>query len=202
MNPEIIYCEQMSDDWFQARLGIVTASRFSEVLGNPTKSGRKTYMMKLLAEKIRGIPEYSYHNKYMDDGIEIEPHAREYYEAAKKVKVEQVGFVKLGDIGYSPDGLIEDDGTLEIKCPLGSTHISYILSGKLPSVYVPQVQGGLMVTGRQWCDFVSFDPDNPIRPFWCIRVGRDEKKIAEIQKACDIFVYELKELVDKITVPF
>lgn len=201
MTPEIIYCEQQSEEWFQARLGIVTASRFSEVLNK--SSGRKTYMMKLLAEKMTEEPEYSYHNRYMDEGIEKEPDARIYYEKLRKVKVEQVGFIKNCDVGASPDGLIGEDGTIEIKCPLPSTHLGYILKDELPSIYKPQIQGILWISGRQWCDFISFAPTvKNCRPFWYIRIERDENYIRELKKAVEQFVFELKSLVQKLEIPF
>lgn len=201
MQPEIIYCEQLSDEWFQARLGIPTASNFSKILAKGQGKTRKAYMMKLLAEIETGIPQESYSNSSMEWGIETENQAREYYKGYKKVEVEQVGFIKCSGIGCSPDGLIGEEGLLEIKCPDSSTHLEYILANKMVSTYIPQVQGQLLVTGRKWCDIVSFDPRVTNRPFWCIRVGRDENKIAEIQKACDAFLYDLNELIEKISIP-
>ena len=199
MNPEIIYCEQRRDEWFRARLGIVTASHFSDVLNKG--SGRKTYMMKLLAEINTGEPEIEYHNKFMDNGIETEPLAMEYYEGLKKVKIERVGFVRFGEIGASPDGLIGSDGGLEIKCPIPSTHLGYIIDGKLPTKYAPQVQGSMLVTGRNWWDFLSFNP--LCKPaHWCIRVKRDEQYINKLREACELFIFELKALKQKIEVPF
>ena len=200
MNPEYIYCEQRSEEWFRVRLGIVTASHFSKVLNKG--SGRKTYMMKLLAEINTGEPEIDYHNKYMENGTETEPSARKYYESLKKVKVEQVGFVKLGEIGASPDSLVGDDGGLEIKCPLPSTHLGYIIDKKLPTIYIPQIQGNMLVTGRKWWDFLSFNP--LCKPaHWCIRVKRDERYINNIlQSKIDEFLYELKTLKQKIEIPF
>jgi len=201
MNPEYIYCEQQSEEWFKVRLGLLTASHFSEVLNKG--SGRKTYMLRLLAERMAGEVHPAFSNEYMKNGIETEPFAREYYEGLKKVKVEQVGFIKTGDIGCSPDGLVGDDGIIEIKCPLPSTHLGYILQDKMPTVYIPQVQGNLMVSGRQWCDFISFDPKVTKRPFWSIRVKRDENYINNIlRKATEQFLYELKSLEQKLGLPF
>lgn len=200
MKPEIIYCEQKSDEWFEARLGRVTASHFADVLSNG--STRHTYMMKLLSERMTGERMETYSAKWMDEGSEKEPLAREYYEGLNGVTVEQVGLVVLGDdIGASPDGLIGTDGTLEIKCPFPNTHLGYILDDKLPAVYKPQVQGGLWITERQWCDFVSFDPRVKNRPFWCIRVQRDESYIQKLIAGVDKFVAELKALEDRI-LPF
>lgn len=201
MNPEIIYCEQQSEEWFLAKLGIPSASNFSKILAKGQGKTRKAYMMKLLAEIETGIPQESYQNSSMERGVETEAQAREYYKGYKKVEVEQVGFIKRNGLGCSPDGLIGDDGLLEIKCPDSSTHLEYVLADKMVSVYIPQVQGQLLVTGREWCDFVSFDPRVQKRPFWCIRVERDNKKLKEIKDACSDFIKELNELIEKISIP-
>jgi putative phage-type endonuclease len=197
----IIDCEQQTDEWFTARLGRVTASHFSDVLNKG--SGRKTYMMKLLAERMTGEPQETFSNSAMEWGVETEPQAREYYIGLNKVIVDQVGFIQLGnDVGCSPDGLVDDDGMIEIKCPFPSTHLGYILKGTLPSIYKPQVQGQLWITGRKWVDFISFDPRVTLRPFWSIRVQREEAYINDLEKAVRKFVKELKELGDKVKTPF
>lgn len=198
---EIIDCDQGSESWFQARLGCVTGTGFSQVLNK--KTGRKTYMLKLLGERMTGVPAYSYHNKYMDDGKETEPLAREAYEILTSTEVVQVGFVKSAEwIGCSPDGLIDDDGLLEIKCPIPSTHCKYILGSRMPAVYRPQVQGNLWVTGRKWADVVSYVPTMANQQLWRIRVRRDEEYIAELSKEVDKFLKELSELEHKIRTPF
>jgi hypothetical protein len=139
----------------------------------------------------------------MEEGTETEPQAREYYAGLNGVTVEQIGFIQLGDdIGSSPDGLVGDDGMIEIKCPFPSTHLGYILKGSLPSEYKAQVQGGLWVSGRKWTDFISFDPRVKSRPFWSIRVERDEKYIGELARAVQVFVEELQTLTEKVSTPF
>lgn len=194
---EIIECVQGTDDWFAARLGKVTASRFSEVLNK--KTGRGLYMRKLAAERLTGTHEETYRNAIMDTGSETEGEARACYEVIYHQAVEQVGFVELNDwIGASPDGLIGEDGIAEIKCPLGSTHIDYIIKNKMPATYVAQVQGGLWVTGRQWCDFISYVPRFTSRPLWSVRIQRDEEYIRNLEAAVNVFVAELKELIAKI----
>lgn len=204
----IIDCEQQSDEWFAARLGRVTASRFSDVLMGPGKSGYKTYMMKLLAERMTGMPQETYSNKAMENGIETEPQARDYYvglQAAGQI-VKQIGFIQLGeDVGASPDGLVGSDGLIEIKCPFPSTHLIYILKNKFPPQYKAQVQGQLWVTDRKWCDFISFNPEvanRGGRPYWSIRVEHDEAYIENLKKAIEQFVYELKTLEEKVKSPF
>jgi len=196
---QIIECIQRSEQWQQARLGMITASCFDDVLCKG--QGRETYMIKLAAERLSGIPQESYTNAAMDWGIEQEPYARDLYENLNgDILVNQVGFISLDDyIGCSPDGLIGIDGAIEIKCCNTSTHISYILKDKLPSKYKAQVQGGLWITGRQWCDFVSFDP-RIARKIHIIRVDRDDKYIEILEAAVKQFKSELIEMVNKLEV--
>lgn len=191
--------EQGSDAWLQIRCGKVTASHAKDIMAKGQGKTRKSYMMKLLAERDSGIPQESYSNGAMEWGVEKEAEAKIFYEEKNLVAVQQVGFVSLNDdIGCSPDGMIGDDGLLEIKCPNTSTHLGYILDGKMPTAYVSQVQFQLWVTGRKWCKFVSYDPRSKSRPFWSFHVKRDEKKINEIKEATEQFVKELEELLRKL----
>lgn len=190
-------CIQGSEEWFEAKLGVVSASNFSKVLNKG--AGRGLYMRKLIAERLTGVREESYKNAVMDNGSETEAEAREYYETAYDCKVKQVGFaMRDDDVGCSPDGLIGKKGSIEIKCPLSSTHVFNILSGKMPTEYIPQVQGLLWVTGRQWCDFISFDPKVVPRPVSVVRIERDVDYIIKLAAKINVFVKELKETVDKI----
>jgi len=195
---EIIDCVQGTDEWFAARLTIVTASHFSDVLN--TKTGRGTYMMRLVAEKQQGKPQDSFHNKSMDNGQAYEDNARQYYEAKFGVSVEQVGFIKMGQIGASPDGLVGDDGGVEIKCSDGPTHYRIILADKMPTAHIPQVQGNIWVSGRKWWDFISYDPWGQFKPFYCKRIERDDNYINNILKpACEKFLQEMNDINEKIT---
>ena len=161
---------------------------------------RVNYMADLIAERMSGETEDGFCSDAMKRGIEVEAEAREYYEGFNHVTVDQVGFCKLTeDIGCSPDGMVLDAGLIEIKCPNHSTHIKYILNDKMPSKYVNQVQGQLWVTDRKWCDFISFDPQIKQRPFWSIRVMRDEAYIQKLAVEVNQFIIELEELVKKIT---
>jgi putative phage-type endonuclease len=197
---KIYNCQQGSEEWYKIRLGCVTATGFSQVLNK--KTGRKTYTMKLLAERMTGVWDEAYHNKFMDDGIEREPFARQQYEITTGDKVQQVGFVKSDEeTGVSPDGFVGDDGMIEIKCPLASTHCKYIIDNRLPAVYRPQVQGQLWICGRQWVDFVSYNPYMRAQKLWWVRVGRDEEYIKELAKETKKFLAELREL-EKSIVPF
>ncbi len=193
----IIDCVQGSEEWFEARLGFVTASNFHKALNK--KTGRGLYMRKIAAERLTGCREESYKNEIMEYGTETEQEARKYYETANDCKIEQVGFVTKDEwIGGSPDGFVGEEGIIEIKCTLASTHIEHILSGKMPTKHIPQVQGLLWITDRKWCDFISFDPKVVSKPMFCIRVERDKDYFLTLAAEVGIFVGELKTMINKI----
>ena len=197
--------EQQSQEWFEARLGKVTASRVSDVLST-IKSGesasRRNYKMQLVTERLTNKKTESYMNQAMQDGIEREPMAREIYEKLKEVKVDEVGFVQHPAIemaGASPDGLVGDDGIIEIKCPLETTHTTNLLEKKLPSKYKPQVQFQLAATGRKWCDFISYNPNfEPRLQLIVIRVERDDEYIEKIEFEILKFLAEIELMINKL----
>jgi len=159
----IVECKQGTDEWFQAKLGILTASEFNKIITpaklEPSKSA-DGYINKLVAEWLRGKPDESYQSDWMKRGLEIEEEARDYYAFVTDNNVSQVGFC-LEDAkryGCSPDGLI-DDGGLEIKCPSPGVHVGYLLAKKVPTEYKLQILGNLLVTGNSWWDFESYHPD-------------------------------------------
>lgn len=193
----IVDCQQGSEEWHEARLGFVTASNFINVLNKMT--GRGLYMRKLAAERLTGLREDGYYDKNMKNGNLTEDEALNYYAMANDCIVNEVGFVKRDDdIGGSPDGLIGEEGIIETKCPLSSTHIANIINNKMPSEYKPQVQGLLWITERQWCDFISYDPRNPYRPMFPVRVERDAEYIKNLAGQVGLFIKELKKMVNKI----
>lgn len=193
--------QQGTPEWYAAKCGRISASNMDAVLAKGQGKTRKAYLMRLLAERLSGIPQETYQNGAMQWGIETELLAREFYELDTLTAVEQVGFIEVNEyLGCSPDGLIGDDGGVEFKCPLTSTHIQYLLDGGMPAEYKKQIQSSLWMTGRKWWDFVSFDPRLPLKSrLFCVRVERDEKLIKEIQIEVELFVEELKELERKIT---
>jgi putative phage-type endonuclease len=194
---QIIDCIQGSEEWFEIRLGCVTASELHRVLNK--KTGRNLYMRKLAAERLTGLLESSYKNRIMQKGKDMEQSAREYYQLINDCQVNEIGFVKRDDwTGCSPDGFVGDEGSIEIKCPLSSTHIGYILRDEIPTKYIPQVQGMLWVTGRQWCDFISYDPKVIAKPLHSIRVERDSEYITDLAAKVAVFVKELKAMINKI----
>tara|TARA_B100001063_G_C16779142_1_gene569394 strand:- start:17497 stop:18123 length:627 start_codon:yes stop_codon:yes gene_type:complete len=198
--------EQGSQEWLELRLGKVTASKFKDVMtngrGNKPSATAKTYMIKLIAEILRGEPLPFFENDAMKWGTETEPQARAMYELKNDVEVKEVAFVELNEfVGVSPDGLVGEDGLLEIKCPNTETQIKRFLDDVgLPSDYEAQVQGQLWVTGRQWCDFVSFDPRIDVEASYIqTRVYRDEEYIAKLEEKVSIFVEEMKSMINKLT---
>ena len=198
---EIIDCIQGSDEWWEAKLGFVSASHFHQVLNK--KEGRKLYMRKVAAERLTGFREVSYTNKIIENGSETEQEARKYYETVNNCEVKQVGFVMRDKwVGGSPDGLIGKDGLLEIKCVISSTHIATILSEKMPALHIPQVQGLLWVTDRKWCDFISYDPRVLSQPMFTVRVERDEGYFKKLAGEVGVFVNELKAMIAKIDSKF
>ena len=192
--------EQNTEEWYAARLGKVTASSFAQAIAGGAGKTKSTLMRKLIAERLTGQPAESYSNSAMGRGHEIEPLAREYYELINDVNVQHVGFVEYSEyIGCSPDGLVGDDGLLEIKCPNSATHIEYILANKLPSTYKAQVHGQLWVTDRQWCDFMSYDPRMSVKQAFIIRVERDEKYISELRLKLESFIADMNNKIEQIT---
>jgi hypothetical protein len=160
-------CEQGSAEWHALRCGIPTASEFGKLitpLGKPRKGeGRESYILEKLADKLMGYSKDSLNAFAVDQGQIVEKIARPWYECLYDVKVQQVGFCTTNDsrIGCSPDGLIGEDGGIEIKSPQPPAHLEYLLAGVVPPDYVAQVQGSLFVTGRKWWKFVSFSRHFP-----------------------------------------
>ena len=194
--PDII---QGSQEWFDIRLGRVTGSRFGIAKSKKGVAGRKKYLYDLANERRNGKPTESYSNAVMQRGIEIEPEGRDHYEKINGLTVNQVGFIEYNEyIGVSPDGLVGDDGAIEIKAPNTTTHLETIALNRFDPKYKPQVQGLLWVTGRKWVDCISYDPRDK-QVFWCRRAYRDQPYIDEMQISIYVFVEELKELMKKLT---
>jgi len=196
---------QGSDAWLAIRLGKVTASRVADVVAK-TKSGwgasRANYMAQLIAERLTGTPAESFTNAAMAWGNEKEPDARRAYEWQTDCSVVEIGFVPHPSIamsGASPDGLIGDDGLVEIKCPNTATHIDTLLGQRVPEKYVTQMQWQMACTGRKWCDFVSFDPRLPEEmSLFVRRVERDDTRIAELEAMVSEFLAELDAKVAEL----
>lgn len=192
--------EQGTEEWLQMRLGVATASKFKDVMAGGAGKTRTAYLYQLAAELITGEREESYSNKYMEWGTENEPAARAMYELESGNEVVEVAFIKYSDyIGCSPDGLVGNDGLTEYKCPKTTTQIETFLSGKMPTGHKPQVQGNIWIAEREWCDFVSFDPRiDGASSLFIERQYRDDDYIKKLEQACDKFVNELLETIEKL----
>lgn len=196
--------EQRTDEWFKARLGKVTASRVADVLAK-IKTGeaaaRKNYKMELVVQRLTGQQQESFTNAAMEWGTATEPQARMAYEANTGSFVEEKGFVDHPTIewfGCSPDGVV-GEGLIEIKCGNTTTHIDWMLDGKAPSKYIPQMMCQMSCTGAKWCDFVSFDPRVPEDlQLFIIRVNRDDEYIAEMEKEVQLFLQEVDDLYKQL----
>lgn len=196
MTVEILDMEQGSVDWFQARCGIPTASRFSDVLAKGEGKTRGRYLNELAAEIIRGTPEPDqYTNAHMERGHEQEDEARKAYAFLHDADPVQVGFLRNGRAGASPDSLIGDKGGLEIKSALGHIQIERLKRGTLPSEHAAQVHGCIWVGEREWWDFCSYSPGLPL---FVTRVYRDEAYVTQLSKAIDAFNEELDAVVASI----
>ena len=179
--------EQGSVEWLLARVGMITASRMNDVMAK-IKSGeaaaRKNYRVELAVERISGLPTERFISVPMKWGTENEIFARAAYSVATGFEVEEVGFIACQDIlrsGCSPDGLVGIDGGIEAKCPNTATHIEWAVAGNVPTEHRLQMQFCMFCTGRDWWDFVSFDPRMPEgQQLFIRRLHRDEKVIKEL----------------------
>lgn len=190
--------DQGSDAWHQQRLGKVTASKIADVMAK-TKSGygaaRANYMTQLLTERLTGEPTEFFTNAAMQWGTETEPKARGAYAFSTGNNIIEQSFIDHSEIemtGASPDGLVGDDGLIEIKCPNSSTHIATLLGKAIDGKYMKQMQWQMDCIDRQWCDFVSYDPRLPVNMQMHItRVERDADMIEEIRSEVKKFLLEL-----------
>jgi len=188
---KIYDCLQGTDEWQLHRLGKITASKFSILMGKSFAKTVYTYAYEIVAEMLTG--EWKEVSAIqMDWGHENEPKARKNYKLATFNHVEEVGFIEYNNmIGCSPDGLVGQTGMLEIKCPWNSSnHVISLVKKNVPEIYKAQVQGQLWIAGREWCDFVSFDPrvKDLSKQLIIIRANRDEGYIKELQDKVFRFV--------------
>ena len=194
----LIKCEQGSPEWLTHRLGVPSASQFSKIVTG--KGGKSTqveaYINQLVAEELTGETTLVYVNEHMKRGTELEPDARELYEALTGNTVQEVGFCLHDTVnaGCSPDGLIGEDGGLEIKCPAPATHVEWVKAGVVPSKHLQQIMGCLWVTGRSWWDFMSYH--QTMKPL-IVRVERDEEYIAALAEHVTNAALRIKQDVNQ-----
>jgi putative phage-type endonuclease len=197
--------EQGTPEWFAQRCGKATASRISDIVAK-TKSGystsRANYMAQLVVERMTNQVAESFTNAAMEHGVTYEPIARANYEAKMDLLVTEVGAIDHPTIersAASPDGLVGDDGCLEIKCPNTATHIDTVLGGEMAKKYYDQMQWQMACTNRSWCDFVSFDPRMPEGlQLFIKRIPRDDKYLAELEGEVIQFLKEVDDKVNKL----
>lgn len=193
--------------WRRARAGVVTASRFGEVLafgakGQPLKA-RQDYLGQIVVERLTGEPFSMIIAQALGWGTDLEPYAVAAYEARTGLLVAPGNDLVLHPdvlgVGATPDGLVGEDGGFECKCPASSiVHLRTILEG-MPVEHVPQVQGGMWVTGRRWWDFVSYDPRMPERMRLHVqRIERDERYIARLEEAVLAFLAEVGDWLTRL----
>ena len=193
---------QGTEEWHEARAGLVTASRVADVLAKGEGKTRWAYMCHLAAERLSGRPIDTFTSRDMAIGTEREPRARAIYQLTRGVLVDETGFVphpKIDGFGASPDGLVGNHGLVEIKCPKLATHVHTILTNKIDRKYVLQMQAQMACTGRFWVDYVSYHPDLPDRlALWCKRVERDSMLISDMLIEIRQFLGELQTLVRRL----
>jgi putative phage-type endonuclease len=205
--------EQRTEEWFQQRLGKVTASRISDVIAK-TKTGvstsRQNYLVQLVSERLTGKKGDSFVNQAMLDGIEREAAAREFYMRTRGVSVTEVGFFDhpvIKNSGASPDGAVnaEEDGKyaglIEIKCPIETTHTNTLMSKSVPSKYMPQIQWQMASVSPnvKWVDFISYNPNFPdTMQLFVARVERDNDYIAELETEVIKFLEEVEQTILKL----
>jgi hypothetical protein len=197
---QIFNCEQGTPEWLRARMGIPTASMFKAVCaqrgprGGEPKEGktRRRYMLKLIGENMTGAPDVEWHNQYTERGHRLEPEVRRWYDMMTGcTDRHQVGFIRNGEAGCSPDSLVGDAGMVEIKSKARHLQLEYLLAGVFPEEHKEQVQGQLWVAEREWCDFIAYCP---ALPTFMVRVHRDEPYIRQMSIYVEQFITEMHEL--------
>jgi len=201
-----MFVEQRTEEWLADRVGRITASRFKAVLarlknGQPAQA-RNDYLMDVVCERLTGQPTHHFVNQAMQWGIDQEEFAREAYEQRTGVVVEKAGFIILDGIkasaGASPDGLV-GVGCIEIKAPNTRTHVQTILDG-MPDEHFAQVQGVMWVAGREWCDFISWDPRVPgEHQLYVERIERDDAFIEMLKREIEVFDQEVEATIQKLS---
>lgn len=195
--------DQGSEEWLRLRMGVATASNFDKIITAQTAKESATlpkYALELATQCLLDTPEETYKNSAMQRGNDLEPLARQAYQEHTLQKVEEITMFKsdCGNFGYSPDGLVGKDGLIEIKCPLATTHLNYILDGKMPKDYIQQVQCGLWISERKWCDFVSYHPNFKEKKLFIVRVERDEEYILKMSELAKKTISIRDEYLNKL----
>lgn len=200
--------EQGSVEWLKERCGCLTASRMAEAMsflkGGKESSERKKLKVEIIAERMTDSMVSRYVTDAMQWGIEQEPNAKARYEEVTGSLIIPCGFALHGDIsffGASPDGLIGDDGLIEVKCPTTTAYMEWMIGGVVPEQHKPQMLAQLAVTGRKWVDFFAFDPRIKGREHqhFLRRFEPPEADISAVEEAARVFLAEVEQLFDQVT---
>lgn len=206
MNSVVLYHRdiiQGSEEWHNIRAGVLTGTDAETLLvngkiGNVLGAGAMSLIYKKAAEFVTGPEINSFTNYAMQRGTELEPVARMAYEEKTWNHVEQVGFVSVGAyLGFSPDGIV-DDGLIEIKCPMGAEFLRYVDTQEIPKAHMAQMQWGLFLTGRKWCDYVVYNPDFAGAELWIQRVEPDKAIAGQFMEKITEWVKELDRVLEKV----
>jgi len=198
---------QRSEEWYNIRLGRVGGSESSVLsVKGKSESGLGAAAFTLLYEKAYELIQEEPVKENivtfaMQRGMDLEPEAIYEYEMAKMVKVDQVGYILNSDYkyaGYSPDGLVGEDGLIEVKCPGNSEFMRQIITNEIPKQYFCQMQWGMFISGRKWCDYVVYNPDYHKSPLYIDRVDRIEKTIETLKANYLAFESELDAILERI----
>lgn len=192
---------QRTPEWYSSRCARVTASAISNVMMDKSKAGYRNYMAQLVCERLTGQATETYTSPAMQHGIDTEAEARAAYSARVGQLVEEVGFIKHPKLeaGASPDGLVGTEGLVEIKCLQPAASLDIIESKKVPTEHRLQMQWQMAVTGRDWCDYVVYQPKLPERlRLHIIRIHRDQPQILEITQAVTNFLSEVDRKVNNL----
>ena len=195
--------EQGTEEWQELRIGSIGGSSISKAVAKGEGKQRTQLMYDLVGELLSGQKKQGYTNSFMEEGTKHEPRARELYSFIKGVEVQQTGVIKLTDhYHYSPDGIVDPGGLIEIKTVIPSVYVELLATKKIPTGYRRQMSWGLFVTGRGWCDYCAYCPyveeKAEVSPLHIIHVERDEKEIAFLRDGADKFVEEMLALYDKV----
>ncbi|MDZ7905141.1 MAG: YqaJ viral recombinase family protein [Cypionkella sp.] len=194
--------EQGSAEWLAERAGRVTASALSNVMMATTTAGYQNYLAQIVCERLTGEPTETFKSAAMEHGTETEPQARAFYEMESGLTVQECGFCRhpvLEWSGASPDGLVAHDGLVEIKCPQPAKHIKNLIGSAIDKAYILQMQWQMECTGREWCDFVSFNPSFPDHLKISVRrVQHDAAMVLEITEAVRSFLGDVDAMLAKL----
>lgn len=194
--------QQRTEEWFAARCGKVTASRMKDIIAKNNTAAYRNYQAEIISERLSGRPAESYSSREMQRGTELEPKARAVYLLETGSDVSETGLIphpSIANSGASPDGLVDSDGLLEIKCPNTATHIDFLLHRQPKREYILQMQWQMACTGRLWCDFVSYDDRLPEpHAYACIRIMRDPETIGRLEQAATDFLAEAEAIIKQL----